>query len=140
MFRTVAVRAIPSTFGTLRTPATRLNIARIAQQAAYRTSSRTTKTSSILAVAIQKPISKSLIRYASTAAESKIVLGQDVEGEKKILGEKVVALPDLVAVDSSVHKLTSEVGNPQQQEDVDMMAGVKSDFVREAPGVEVCTS
>lgn len=133
MFRTVAVRAIPNTFGTLRTPAQRLNLARIAQQAAYRTSSKTTRTTPILAIAVQKPISKSLIRYASTAAESKIPLGQDVEGEKKILSQKVEALPDLVAVDSSVHHITSEIGNPTQSEDVDMMAGVKSDFVRRYP-------
>ncbi|KAJ9657841.1 hypothetical protein H2198_004037 [Neophaeococcomyces mojaviensis] len=124
MFRTTATRAIPSTLAALRTPATRTNLARVAQQAAFRTSTRPANPSRVLALAVQQPIQKSLVRYAS----SKVVLGQDTEGEKKLQSEKVIALPELVSTDSSVHNLTTETGAKPSEDDVDMMAGVRSDF------------
>jgi len=127
MFRTTATRAVPSTLFALRTPAARTNIARIAQQAAFRTSTRPTKFSPVLALAVQKPIQKSLVRYAS----GKVVLGQDTEGEKRLQSEKVTALPDDVTEDSEQHNATVQSGaKPEGNEDVDMMAGIRGDFVR----------
>ena len=125
MFRTTATRVVPSSFTTLSTSYTRNAVTRIAQQAAFRTASRTVKVSPVLSLAVQKPKQKSLIRYAS----SKVVLGQDFEGEKALQTQKVGAHPELVSGDSSVHNAFSETGVTPPEQDVDMMAGVKSDFV-----------
>lgn len=38
--------------------------------------------------------------------------------------------PGLVSMDSSIHSITGEKGVPEEEQDVDMMAGVKNDFVR----------
>lgn len=97
------------------------------QQAAFKSSARQIKISPILALTTQQPIQKSLVRYAS----SKVVLGRDNEREKALQGEKVFAMPELVSSSSTSHPVISgEVGGqPEQEPDVDMMAGVKSDFV-----------
>lgn len=60
------------------------------------------------------------------------MLGRDSEREAALQNEKVVAIPDLVSVSSSVHNVTSETGQEEHEQDVDMMAGIKSDFVRSA--------
>jgi len=101
-------------------------LTKFTQQAAFRTSTRSVKTSSILALAVQQPLRKSLVRYASGA--SQIVYTQDAEYEKKLQNEKIVAIPEEVSVDSSVHKAFEEKGVEQKEDDVDMMAGIRSDF------------
>lgn len=127
MFRTTAARAVPKSLTALRSPATRTSLSRLTQQAAFRTSTRPIKTSPILALATLQPLQKSLVRYASSG---KIVLGQDTEGEKTLQSEKIVAVPELVSTQSSVHNVTSETGVDSEQKDVDMTASIRSDFVR----------
>lgn len=127
MFRTTAVRAIPSSLTSLRTTSQRASFGKLVQQAAFKSSARQIKISPILALTTQQPVQKSLVRYAS----SKVVLGRDNEREKSLQNEKVFAMPELVTSSSSSHPVISgEVGGqPEQDQDVDMMAGVKSDFV-----------
>lgn len=97
------------------------------QKAALRTSTRPFKTSPILALATQQPIQKSLVRYASGG--SKQIYAQSEEEEKSLQSQKVIAIPELVSTTSSVHNVTSEKGVEEGERDVDMMAGIKSDFV-----------
>lgn len=124
MFRTTAARAVPKSLASLRTPSSRILVSRIAQQAAFKTAARPVKASPILALAVQQPLQKSLVRYASNK-----VYTRDLEREKALRDEKVLAIPDLVATDSSVHHTFSELGKEEPEKDVDMMAGVRSDFV-----------
>lgn len=128
MFRTTAARAVPKSFAALRTPSTRTQVSRIVSQAAWRTSTRPVKTAPILAVAVQNTLQKSLVRHAVTAAEAKIIYGQDKEGEKAIGQQKVVAIPALVSSESSVHNISAETGVENKEDDVDMGAGIRSDF------------
>lgn len=127
MFRTTAVRAVPTSLASLRTTTHRAPLTKFVQQAAFKSSARQIKISPILALTTQQPIQKSLVRYAS----SKVVLGRDNEREKALQNEHVFAKPELVTSSSTSHPvLTGEVGGqPEPEPDVDMMAGVKSDFV-----------
>lgn len=124
MFRTTAARAVPNSLSSLRTPSSRAPITRIAQQAAFRSVARPVKTSPILALAVQQPLQKALVRYASNK-----VYTRDLEREKALREQKVEAIPELVSTSSSVHPAFGEVGYEEPEKDVDMMAGVKSDFV-----------
>lgn len=125
MFRTTAARAVPKTLSVARSPVSRSSLVRLVHQAQFQTLSRSTKTSPILAVAVQKPFAKALIRHASTR-----VVGRDTEREKALQNEKVSAHPELVSATSSVHRTFEETGvRDAEHDDVDMMAGVKSDFV-----------
>lgn len=126
MFRTSATRAVPASLTALRVPVTGSTILR----ASLKTSTRPVKSSRILALAVRQPLQQSLVRYASD--RSKIVGTRDVEGEKRRGEEKVVAIPDLVSTGSSVHPVVGEVGADQADQDVDMAAGIKSDFVSES--------
>ena len=62
----------------------------------------------------------SLVRYQST-----IDRAAEAEYSKKTLQ----AVPESVSTDSSVRHVTDEVGVDNPEPDVDMMAGIKSDFV-----------
>jgi len=127
MFRTTAARAVPNSLTSIRATSTRTSLTKFTQQAAFRTSPRFVKTAPILALAVQQPLQKSLVRYAST--RSQIVVGQDNEFEKQLQNEKIIAVPSEVSIDSSVHKAFEEKGVEQKEDDVDMMAGIRSDFV-----------
>lgn len=98
------------------------------QQAAFRTSTRAVKTSPLLALAVQQPLRKSLVRYASGGG-SQVIYGQDPEAEKSLQTQKIVAVPEEVSTTSTVHKAFQEKGVEEQEQDVDMMAGIRSDFV-----------
>ena len=129
MFRTTAARAVPRSFTSLTTSATRTTLSRYAQQAKFRTSTRPVKAAPVLALSTYQPLQKSLVRYASGG--SKVVLGRDTEGEKAIQTQKVIGHPEFVSASSSVHPVTGEVGMTEEAEkEVDMMAGIRSDFVR----------
>jgi len=128
MFRTTAARAVPKSLTTFRTTSTRTPLTKFTQQAAFRTSTRSVKTSPILALAVQQPLRKSLVRYASGGG-SQIVYGQDPEAEKNLQSQKIVAVPEEVTTTSTVHKAFQEKGVEQEEQDVDMMAGIRSDFV-----------
>lgn len=125
MFRTTATRAIPKSLSNARCQSSRTIVNRIAQQAAFRSAARPNKTSPVLALAVQQPLQKALVRYASNK-----VYTRDIEGEKALREQKVTAIPDLVSTSSSVHNTFSETGADEGEKDVDMMAGIRSDFVR----------
>lgn len=128
MFRTTATRSVSKSLTSLRTPAARAPLGKLVQQAAFKTSTRQIKISPILALTTQQPLQKSLVRYVS----SKVVLGRDNNRETALQSERVFREPDLVTTSSTSHPvLTGEIGREEPEKDVDMMAGVKSDFVRD---------
>lgn len=129
MFRTTATRAIPSSLTSFRATSTRTPLIRFVQQAAFRSSTRHVKTTPILALAVQQPLRKSLVRYASSSGASSTPYGQDAEDEKSLRTQKIMAKPEEVSTTSSVHKAFEEKGVEQPEDDVDMMAGIRSDFV-----------
>lgn len=101
---------------------------KLTQHAAFRTSTRPVRVSPIVALAVHQPVRKSLVRYASGG--SQIIYGQDPEAEKSLQNQKIVAIPEEVSSTSSVHKAFEEKGVEPKEDDVDMMAGIRSDFVR----------
>lgn len=77
-------------------------------------------TSKPLALAVRQPIVTSLIRYQSTINKA---------AEAEYSKAKLEADPDIVSSGSSVRHATYEVGAEDSEADVDMMAGIKADFV-----------
>ena len=133
MFRTTAIRAIPRS-SSLRSPATLKNSAvSNVLKANLRTSSKPNTTSNVLSVALRQPLQKSLVRYQSGTAyqAASFVKGLSKEAEAGYGQEKLAAPPqEQVTVDSSVHPVTGEVGQDAAEQDVDMGAGIRNDFVR----------
>jgi hypothetical protein len=80
------------------------------------------KSPAVLSVALRKPAQKSLVRYQTTWA-------LDKEAEADLAKQKLVANPELVSIESSAQNIISE-GQSEPEKDVDMMAGIRSDFVR----------
>lgn len=54
------------------------------------------------------------------------------KAEDRYAHEKIVATPETVSTTSSIHPILSEQGVENPQNEVDMMAGVKSDIVSSA--------
>ncbi len=54
------------------------------------------------------------------------------EKEQKFLQGKLQPDPDAVTTQSSIHPIIGEVGEQEQEQDVDMMSGVRHDIVRPA--------
>ena len=127
MLRNGAVRGIPQVLRpTTFTP--RLH-ARCASSRQF-LGSVSRPVSSKLAISLYKPASTALLRYASTTAPGDNI---DFKREEKF-GEKVMkAHPEIVSSESSVHPITHEVATPDQEEDVDMMAGIRQDIVSTHP-------
>lgn len=73
-----------------------------------------------MSLAVRKPIMTSLVRYQSTI---------DRAAEAEYSKRKLEAHPETVSSDSSVRHVTNEFGAEDPEPDVDMMAGIKSDFV-----------
>lgn len=74
--------------------------------------------------AFSKPLTMALTRYQTNKPMDTI----DQKHEQAVGKEKLHAHPDLVSSTSSTHALFSEVGKPEEEKDVDMMAGIKNDF------------
>lgn len=65
-----------------------------------------------------------MVRYAHIAAD------YDIKKAEKALGEqKIDATPESVSAVSSIHSVNSELGQADHEQDVDMMAGIRGDFV-----------
>ena len=73
-----------------------------------------------------QPTQKSLTRFAHTNIQT---VAQAKEQEAVLGKERIPAYPELVSTESSIHNVRSEVGTPEAEKDVDMMAGIRSDFV-----------
>lgn len=53
----------------------------------------------------------------------------DKKAEDKIAHQEIKPTPEIVSSRSSVHPIMHEVGTPNPERDVDMMAGIKHDVV-----------
>ena len=126
MFRTGASRALPR---SLRFTTPRNLTLQNALNASLRTSS---KPSRPLALALHEPLKKSLVRYQSGAAyqQPTFVKGLNKKAEAAYLQEVLAPTPSEVSTASSIHPITSEARTDQGEPDVDMGAGIRSDFVR----------
>ena len=131
MFRTTAVRSLPRSFTTFPATAPRANLFNNALRASLKTSARPIRASRILSVAVAIPVQRSVVRYASHNAGS-----YDTAKAEKTLGEQILKpVPALVSESSTIRSIAGEVQPNQQEDDVEMMAGIRSDFV----GHQCCT-
>ena len=123
MLRTTAVRSLPRPL----TPLSRATLYNNVLKASLRTSSRPVKASPLLSLALHKPMQKSLVRYQTNNAYK-----YDIKKAEETLGKDTLkAVPDLVSSESSTRHITGEVGAEDPEQDVDMMATIRSDFVRQ---------
>lgn len=75
-----------------------------------------------------------LVRYQTSYQASSFVKGLSKEAEKAYSEEKLAPVPGEVSETSSIHPAVSgEVKSDEGERDVEMMGGIKSDFVRK-PG------
>ena len=125
LFRTTAARSIPRSLSTLTPANARTLLSNNAFRAPLNTFARPQTASKPLALALRKPLTTSLVRYQSKI--SGITGGK--EFEDAYAKELVPSTPQIVSTESSVHAVRSEVGVDNDEHDVDMMAGIKSDFV-----------
>ena len=88
-----------------------------------------------LALTIHKPPNHSLQRFASTLEPVNLV---DHKAEDKVAKEKIKPHPEEVSVDSSVHQVFHEKGTDDEEEDVEMLAGVWSDIVSNPGSMLAC--
>jgi len=72
-----------------------------------------------------RPTVTSLVRSYATIPG----VTRDSDKEHEIAQGKLAADPGLVSSSSSTHAVFSEVGTEAKEEDVDMMAGIRSDLV-----------
>ena len=89
---------------------------------------------SCLALTTGRPVNLALPRYATTTAGppyDRI----DEKTETKISHEELEARPEEVSTGSSVRHVTHEVGVEEEESDIDMLAGVKSDLVSSLLGL-----
>lgn len=125
MFRTSASRSIQS----LRAQATRPHIPSTMLRAALRTSAKPAARPGALSLVLRQPLQKSLVRYETTYQKANFPKARDNKAEKSYSEEMIGPLPDLVSTESSIHPVTGEVGGVPHEEEVDMTASIRSDFV-----------
>ena len=80
-----------------------------------------------LALVSHKPLSTFIQRYSTHPSSpiDKI----DKKHEEVVEHERLEVHPDQVSETSSVHEIFHEKGVPDEEKDVDMLAGIKSDLV-----------
>lgn len=78
----------------------------------------------MLALALRRSPVKALVRYQSSRG-----LFDIKAAELELQNQKLEPIPEVVSTESSIHNVSSETATPAQQEDVDMMGGIRSDFV-----------
>lgn len=125
LFHTTAARAIPRSLTTVTTTNSRYLLSNNAFRAPLNTLARTTRASTRLSLIPRKPLATSLVRYQHNVTG--ITGGKTFE--EAYSKEKLPETPQIVSADSSVHGVRTEVGVGNDEHDVDMMAGIKSDFV-----------
>jgi len=122
LFRTTAARSIPRSLSTISTANSRSVLSNNAFRAHLNTLTRPSKASKPLALVLRKPFVTSLVRYQRTG----ITGGKEIE--EAYAKEKVPSTPEIVSTESSIHHVQGEVGVDNDEHDVDMMAGIRSDF------------
>jgi len=125
MLCTSAVRSIPRAFNTFQATTARASTLNNALRASLKTSARPARSSRILAVAAFQPVPKALVRYASNAHTYDIAAG-----EKKYHDMILKPQPEDISLESSTRHVAGEMQTPNRpgDDDVDMMAGIRSDF------------
>jgi len=88
-----------------------------------------------LALTVFRANTTALIRsYATASTAGTVPTGS--EQQQELANQSIMTDPDNVNLKSSVHGITSEVGEKDAEEaDVDMMAGIRHDMVRPASRV-----
>lgn len=122
MFRTTATRSLPRSFSSLYATTPRSPITNHVLKASLRTASRPFKAAPTLSLAVRQPMQKSLVRYQTTRVF-------DPKAEEALQKQVLKPHPEIVSTGSSVHPVRGEVGVEEHEDDVDMMAGIRSDFV-----------
>jgi hypothetical protein len=125
LFRTTAVRSIPRSLSTITTANSRSVLSNNAFRAPLNTFARPCRASTRLSLVSRKPLATSLIRYQHNI--SGITGGKSFE--EAYAKEKVPATPQLVSTESSIRDVKAGTGVDNDEHDIDMMAGIKSDFV-----------
>lgn len=129
MFRTTAVRSLPRSLNSLNAGVVRSSLANNSFRAAFRTVARPQQTSGALALALRQPVQKSLVRYQSSSSTT-TKYGLNSEAEASYGAQKIGAHPEMVSASSSMHPvIKGEIGVEEGEKEVDMTAGIKSDFV-----------
>ena len=82
------------------------------------------KRSQNLALVTYRPLTTSLQRHAAAISD------KEAQIEKEVQKEELVPHPEEVTSTSTVHQVFHEKGVQEEEEDIDMLAGVKSDLVR----------
>lgn len=81
----------------------------------------------MLALAVARPFHTSIVRYEPKANAN--AGSYNIKQAEEELGKQVLKpVPDAISTDSSVRAVAGEV-SAQHDDDVDMMAGIRSDFV-----------
>ncbi|KAL2433954.1 hypothetical protein ABEF95_013102 [Exophiala dermatitidis] len=127
MFRTTAARSLPRSFASLQAPTPRASLYNHVLKASLRTSAKSVRPSKLLALTIARPVQKSMVRYESTAGQ-KAALFDIKKAEEAIRNKTLQPIPELVSSSSSVRAIAGEAQAEEHEQDVDMMAGIRSDF------------
>ena len=121
MFRTTAARSIPRSF----MPLPRASFYNHVLKASLRTSTRPANASRVLSLTVCQPLQKSLVRYKTNMAYQ-----YDTKKAEEELGKTLLQpVPSAVTTASSVRPVKGEVGAHEEEDEVDMMATIRSDFV-----------
>ncbi len=131
MFRTTttsAARALPRSFATLPASIPRASLYQHVVKASLRTSARpSVKAAKVLSLTVARPFHTSLVRYESKGGA--IAAQWDLKKRTEELYKKTIEpVPEYVSIDSSTRAVAGEVSS-SHEDDVDMMAGIRSDFV-----------
>lgn len=124
-FRTATVRSVPRAFTSFNAVPYRSSLGKNVFKVNLSSLSKPARSPRVSALAVYQPTPKALTRYAHTNIMS---VKQAREHEAVLAKEKLPAYPELVSTESSIHNVNSEIGTPEPERDVDMMAGIRSDF------------
>ena len=124
ILRTSTLRSIPRSFTSPQVSTRQTSILKNALRASLRTSARPARISTGLALTAFRPAPKALVRHGHIAAD------YDTDAaEARLKKVKLQPIPQMVSAESSTRLVGSEMQKPAEEEDVDMMAGIRSDFV-----------
>lgn len=117
MFRTTVVRSIPRSLQALHAAPARSPLCGHVLKASLRTLARPGKASGLLSLALRHPHQTALVRHATNAASYDWKKAEEAL-QKETLKPSVAAAPQ------------AAIGSAEESsDDVDMMAGIRGDFV-----------